>query len=66
MKNKDWARERANLVARKHFDLDSDWPIEKLIEELEKAAYRLASEGNTSEARSLFVAVADLSKEAAH
>ncbi|WP_299508575.1 hypothetical protein [uncultured Roseobacter sp.] len=66
MKNTEWARKRANLVAGKYFDVGSDWPKEKLIEELERVAYRLASEGDTGEARSLFVAVADLSKEVAH
>lgn len=55
------ARARASLVAEKYLGDCQDWPTQKLVGEIEAKAYQLAREGNTREANSLFIVVADLS-----
>lgn len=56
------ARQRANLVAKKYLENRQDQPVQKLVSELEDAAYERARGGNSCEANSLFIIVADLSK----
>lgn len=56
------ARKRANDIAKKYIGDCKDWSTSKLVNRLEVTAYTLARNGQTKEAASLFIVVADLIK----
>lgn len=61
MEDRSELRMRAHLVAERYFKDFKDWSTPVLIGELETRAYEIAREGDSREATSLFMLVAELS-----
>ena len=64
MRNKFYAQEWARMIADNYFANGLSWSSERLVIELELLGYNLAREGRTEEARAVFIAVSELTKEA--
>ena len=62
LKDTAFTRKWAASVAERYLGDCRDWPTDRLLSEIEVTGYELARDGRSSEATSLFVAVAELSK----
>lgn len=60
MFNANRTDERTREIAQIYLNDDGDLPTDEIISGLETIAYRLAEEGNSSKAISIFIAVAEL------
>ncbi len=53
---------RIKLLARTYLEDCEDMPTIELVSRLERAAYRMAQEGDASEAMLIFIAIAEIDR----